>query len=92
MKLRDFDIYVPIVFEEEILKHAQRYKEALVNNTGERGTNKTVSFKRRKIKLGFHNGWKLVNELVRSLQTVDTDKETQKTYIALQAIDDDDEL
>lgn len=51
-----------------------------------------MSLKRRKLKLGFHNGWKLVGELVRTLQTVDADKETTKNYVVLQPIDDDDEL
>jgi hypothetical protein len=60
MKVRNFDIYVPLQFEEEVIKHGLRYKDALVNNTGERGINKGVVMKRRKLKLGFHNGWKLV--------------------------------
>lgn len=67
-----------------------RYKDALVNNTGDRGANKGVTLKRRKLKLGFHNSWRLVGEIVRSLQIVPSDKETDKNYVVLQAIDDDD--
>ncbi len=74
MKIRDFDIFVPLQFEEEILKQGLRFKDALINNTGERGVSKGVALKRRKLRLGFHNGWRMVGELVRSLQTVEADK------------------
>jgi len=74
MKVRNFDIFVPLPFEEEIHKQGLRFKDALVNNTGERGVSKGVVLKRRKLRLGFHNGWRMVGELVRSLHTVEADK------------------
>lgn len=39
--------------------------------------------------MGFHNGWKLVNEIVRPLQQLE---QKQKSHIVLQVLEDDDEL
>lgn len=92
-KIRNIDIFVPVILEEEIIKSCQRLKEVSLNTMSERGSKKTIALKRRKVKIGFHNSWTMVNELVRTLQIVEGDKgEFSKTHIVLQAIDDDDEL